>query len=192
MVNRMTNKKHPPYLSQAAFARDVLGKHRSYVTQLKQEGRLVMEGKRVDVVASLAKIAATADPNRDDVKARHAAERGDAADDDLQLDTQASAKAQVTFVDGRAKEQHFKALRAELDYQKEVGQVVEMEGVRQVVAGVVTEFKQTLENWPHRTAPELVGKDLETTRKLLRDAVVDVLGAMQQSFEKQLKEMVDD
>jgi hypothetical protein len=49
-----------------------------YVTQLRKAGRLVLteDGKAVQVKASLARIAATADPARQGVADRHAAARG--------------------------------------------------------------------------------------------------------------------
>ncbi|MBP8267331.1 MAG: hypothetical protein KAX47_12340 [Zoogloea sp.] len=62
-------------ISQAEFARQI-GVAKSWVTALKIAGRLVLtaDGK-VDAVASIARIAATTDPNRDDVARRHAAAR---------------------------------------------------------------------------------------------------------------------
>jgi hypothetical protein len=63
-------------LTQSEFAR-AQGWSRSHVTALKQAGRLVLaDDGRVDVEASLARIAATRGGGRDDVAARHAAARG--------------------------------------------------------------------------------------------------------------------
>lgn len=59
--------------TQAEFAARQ-GWHRSTVTRLKQAGRLVMQGGRVDVVASLARIEETGGM-RFDVAERHAAQR---------------------------------------------------------------------------------------------------------------------
>lgn len=61
-------------LSQAAFARHIQ-RDKAHVTRLKQKGRLVMDGNRVDVEKSLALIASTAG-TRDDVARRHAETRG--------------------------------------------------------------------------------------------------------------------
>ncbi len=58
----------------AAFARR-LGVNRSTVTRHAQAGRIVLAGKRVDVEASLARLAQTTG-TRPDVSARHAAQRG--------------------------------------------------------------------------------------------------------------------
>lgn len=62
--------------TQSEFA-DLLGKDKSYVTRLKQAGRLVMVGEgraaRVDMEATQALLARTADPSRaETVKARDA------------------------------------------------------------------------------------------------------------------------
>ena len=59
--------------TQAQFA-VAQGWHRSTVTRLKQAGRLVMQGSRVDVAASLARIEETGGM-RFDVAERHAANR---------------------------------------------------------------------------------------------------------------------
>lgn len=59
-------------MSQAEFARRA-GYAKSYVTALKQAGRLVMTADgRVDAAASVARIEATRDPNRDDLESRRA------------------------------------------------------------------------------------------------------------------------
>ena len=60
--------------SKSAFARR-LGVAPSYVTKLKDEGRIVVVDGQIEVEASLARMEATKDPNRDDVRQRHAKER---------------------------------------------------------------------------------------------------------------------
>lgn len=60
--------------SKSAFARR-LGVAPSYVTKLKDEGRLVVVDGQIEVEASLARMDATKDPNRDDVRQRHAKAR---------------------------------------------------------------------------------------------------------------------
>ena len=60
----------------AAFARR-LGFDRSRITQLAGQGRVALtpDGKLIEVEASLARMAATADPGRMDVVERHAGAR---------------------------------------------------------------------------------------------------------------------
>jgi hypothetical protein len=60
--------------TKSAFARR-LGTAPSYITELAQAGRLVLADGQVEVEASLARIEATRDPNRDDVRQRHAKAR---------------------------------------------------------------------------------------------------------------------
>ena len=64
-------------VTQAEFARHI-GVARSYVTALKKADRLVLNAiGNVLVEESKKRIAETADPNRDDVAARHAEARGE-------------------------------------------------------------------------------------------------------------------
>lgn len=166
-------------ITQAAFAEQE-GWHRSYVTKLKQAGRLVMsdDGKKVLVKESLAKIAETEDPNRDDVKNRHAAKRGNADQ---------GADVVVKFSDGRAKEQHYKALRSEAEYKEMVGELVRAEDVKQAVADIVITFRQSLENLPHRLAPDLVGKDVDFVRSKLREETFNVLSQLQKKLNEKME-----
>lgn len=60
--------------SKSAFARR-MGVAPSYVTKMKDEGRLVVVDGQIEVEASLARMDATKDPNRDDVRQRHAKAR---------------------------------------------------------------------------------------------------------------------
>ncbi len=60
--------------SKSEFARR-LGVAPSYVTKMKDEGRIVVVDGQVEVEASLARMEATKDPNRDDVRQRHAKAR---------------------------------------------------------------------------------------------------------------------
>lgn len=55
----------------------LLGRSPSYVTKLKQQGRLVLDGKRVKVAASRQLIEQTEAGSRPDVKDRHAGQRGE-------------------------------------------------------------------------------------------------------------------
>ncbi len=66
----------PTYLSKSAFAAR-LGRSPSYITWLKDNNRLVLssDGKKVDVLATEALIADTADPSKAAVAARHHQDR---------------------------------------------------------------------------------------------------------------------
>jgi hypothetical protein len=66
----------PTYLSKSAFAARI-GRSPSYITWLKDNNRLVLssDGKKVDVLATEALIADTADPSKAAVVARHHQDR---------------------------------------------------------------------------------------------------------------------
>lgn len=174
--------------SQIEFAK-LIGVAKSYVTKLKEQGRLVMteDGRRVDIEASKARIAATADPGKPDVSAKWskpAAERP-AAEDIDDAPTSGGSK----YHDARAAKEHYAALSAKLDYEKAIGKVVDKADVQAVVEDVITQFRQGLENLPYRLAPELVGLDLDGIRAALKQEVFDSLAKMQRGFLRQMDEI---
>lgn len=176
-------------LNQSDFAKHI-GVNKSYITQLKKEGRLIMaKTGGVDVQASINKIKETADPNRDDVSSRHAEKR--MAIVELEVKPKKTVKektsSEVTFSEARAKEQHFKSLQAELEYQKAISEVVSTQEMRSAVGDVVTTFRQSLENIPHRTAPQLVGKELDFIRATLKQEISLALNEMERNFDEKLK-----
>jgi hypothetical protein len=179
------------FLNQSQFAKH-MGWHRSRVTHLKQEGRLVFsgDGKLVDVEESIKKIKETEDPNRDDVKARHEKERNE-KDKSLETPQEPTESYlnevdKIKFSEGRAKEQHFKALRAELEYKESVGQLVSVEDMKHAVSDLVATFRQGIENMPHRVAADLVGKDIDVIRSTLRQEVFNVLHEMQKNCDEKI------
>lgn len=170
-------------VSQAEFAR-MEGKSRSYITALKNAGRLVMQGNNVDVEASRASIAGTADPNRDDVVKRWADSRPKPQDE-----TSSSDKIGNSYQAARAVKEKFAAMSAKLDYERAIGKLVEKSDVDAAVADVVTAFRQRLENLPHRTAPELVAKDLDAIRAILKQEVHGALAEMEREFSKLIESL---
>jgi hypothetical protein len=181
-------------LNQTQFAKHI-GVHKSYITELKQAGRIVMaENGKVDVEASMLLITETSDPNRDDVSARHAKERGQ----DTKVDEIGETKPEKIskklkpvivhdahhskFSEGRAKEQHFKALAAELEYQKNIGEVVQKADMQMAVADVVTRFRQRLENLPHSISAELVGQSQDEIHVRIKHECHDILSELAREF----------
>jgi len=169
--------------TQAEFAR-LIGVQKSYVTKLKEQGRLVMsdDGKLVDVEASKQRIQQTADPNRDDVSQRF--ERKKNPDSGRQ-----SGDVGNSYQAARAVKEKYSAMQAKLDYEKAIGKVVDKADVQAVVEDVITQFRQGLENLPYRLAPELVGLDLDGIRAALKQEVFDSLAKMQRGFLRQMDEI---
>lgn len=169
-------------VSQAEFAR-MEGKTRSYITALKHAGRLVMVGDKVDVEASRARIAGTSDPNRDDVAQRWADQRPQNA----AVDTAQADKIGSGYQAARAVKEKFAAMQAKLDYERAIGKMVEKSDVANAIEDVTSVIRQALENLPHRTAPELVGKDLNAIRATLKQEVHGALVEMEREFTKRIE-----
>jgi len=170
--------------TQAEFAR-MEGKARSYITALKNAGRLVMEGDKVNVEASRARIAGTSDPNRDDVTQRWAEQRPQAAP----AETTPADKIGNSYQAARAVKEKFSAMTAKMEYERAIGKLVEKADVDAAVADVVTAFRQRLENLPYRIAPEIVGKDLDAIRATLKQEVHGALAEMEREFSRRIDEV---
>jgi len=97
---------------------------------------------------------------------------------------------EVSFADGRAKEQHFRALQAELDYKKSIGEFVPVADMRHAVADMVMTFRQAMENLPHRLAADLVGQDHDYIRAALKREVHDTLAELQRACEEKIRAQV--
>lgn len=167
----------PAYLNQADFAA-LIGCHKSHITRLKQHGRLVMtEDGRVDVVASRLRIAET-EGGRDDVAARHAAEKG-----------KAIPKPNERKVDAQTRNEMAKADLAEMERDKMRGLLIERELVEMALADVVALARQGIENLPHRVAAQLVGKDFDQIMATLKQEVVAMMGEMHRESGRQLAEL---
>lgn len=175
-------------VSQAEFAR-LQGQARSYVTALKQAGRLVMVGDRVDVEASRAKIAGTADPNRDDVAQRWAEQRPQPSAVNPENSQNLAGNIGNSYQAARAVKEKFAAMTAKLDYERAIGKLVERSAVEAAIEDVTSVIRQALEQMPHRTAPELVGKDLDAIRATLKQEIHTALADMEREFTKRLNQM---
>lgn len=178
-----------------AFAR-ILDRQPSYVTQLKDAGRLVLtaDGK-VDVDASLALIKDTADPAKDGVRARHAAARGQgqgAATDDgddagvgedspSEFDPPSSdAKRRTKALADAAEADARKKLR---DEQIELGQLLDRDDVVPACANAVATLRNGLENLANTLAPELAAESDEgKVRVILADAIEHALDELSRQF----------
>lgn len=184
-------------VTQAEFAR-LIGVARSYVTALKKADRLVLNAiGNVLVEESRQRIIETADPNRDDVVQRWAHARGKAVEGEQEADDEGDEKdegrpAGHDYQKSRAQKEHYLAEQARIQFERDIGKLVEKSDVDAAVADVVTAFRQRLENMPHRTAPELVGKDLDAIRATLKQEIHAALADMEREFTKRLNQMGND
>lgn len=159
-------------LTQAQFARH-LGVDRAHVTRLKHTGRLVLTADgHVDVAASEARIAATADPAKAPVAERHAAGRAAAVDGERSAKTageQMAEKVTTTYQQSRAVRERYAALTAKAEYETLIGKLVDADAARSAVADLCVTFRQSIEQWPDTVGPLLVQKDQGEIRQILQE-----------------------
>lgn len=172
-------------VTQAEFAR-MEGKARSYITALKKSGRLVMAGDLVDVEASRARIVGSADPNRDDVAQRWAEQRTPASTVNPENAENSKDKIGNSYQAARAVKEKFAAMTAKMEYERAIGKLVEKADAAAAIEDVTSVIRQSLENMPHRTAPELVGKDLDAIRATLKQEIHNALADMEREFSKRI------
>lgn len=169
----------PTFVKQAEFAA-LLGKDKSYVTRLKQAGRLVLTADGlVDVEKSKALIAATADPSRNAaVEARTDAQLNQASAPRSTGPGQTSQQDAIgnSFQTAKAVNEKYKALTAKLEYERASGKLVDADEARLFAADLAATFRGALEILPDRLAPELVPlNETETIRALLVESFEQVL-----------------
>lgn len=173
-----------------------LGCKQSYVTQLANDGRLVLaeDGKRVLVEASIERMAATKDPAKQPVAARHAIARGapmaaSAADAD---DGAAEAAGEPPAGDGvispdfqlaRASREHWQALTARRDYEQSIGKLLSRDDVEAAIADAAVTLRGALENLPDILAPQVAAERGEDRcRGLIVSEVEHMLAELSRNF----------
>ena len=172
-------------MSQADFAREI-GVVRSRVTALKAAGRLVMDGNgRVLVEESKARIAETADPNRDDVAARHAANRASAGIVAPQPARPEADRVGSSYQQARAVKEKFLALAAKRDYEIACGKLMQADEVVSAVASAAVTLRTRLEAWPDTMAAVLGGNlDESQRRAILADGIEELLAGLTAEFNR--------
>lgn len=148
--------------SQADFAR-AQGWQKSYVTALKQEGRLVFnEAGQVDFAASLKRIKGTAG----------APERSDPA-------VQGN-----TFRDAQDRERFYSAELKRLELERETRQLRRADEVASSVEDAGALIRTTVEAWRDRLPPQLaaLGADEERIAAFMREECAHLLKRMVDKF----------
>lgn len=181
--------------TQAEFAARQ-GWHRSTVTRLKQAGRLVMQGARVDAAASLARIEETGGM-RFDVAERHAAQRA-------QQEAQKTAAAPSAGLgegegqgagaiaaqapdavtgerrsDAQARKESALADLAEMDVKQKRGELIPKPDVDAALRSFGASVRAKLDVLPDQLAPILVAvADLDEIHALLAEHCRGILSAV--------------
>lgn len=185
----MTDKAPDLAETQSEFARR-LGKRKSYISQLKSAGRLVMteDGKRVVVQASIERIAATMDPSKAAVADRHAAARTAKApppiDDSESEEPRTPPPAtDPAYQRNRAEREGWLALAAKRDYLESMRKLLPIVEVDHALQTAVAEFRARVERMPDVLAPQLAAESDEARcRTMLRDEVEQALTDLSRSF----------
>ena len=188
-------------VTQAEFAR-IIQHDKSHVTRLKQVGRLVMQGSRVDVDASIELIAATAG-TRDDVKQRHEAGRADAtvmpaaSVEEPKWSPETIRNEEETRSDLK-EAQRIKAMaesrrvsaaadREEMERDKMAGDLIAREDVDAAMKFVGSTIRAQLDVLPDQLAPVIAPvTDIGEVHAMLVDACRNVLVGLGDAIEKQL------
>lgn len=174
--------------SQAEFAR-LIGVAKSYVTELKKAGRLVItDDGMVDVEESKKRIEQTAEPSREDVASRWKNEREARAVQSHQQDRQ-DDKIGNSYQTARAIKEKYAAMSAKLEYERAIGKLIEKDEVSKTIEDVVSIIRQALENMPHRASADLVGKDLDAIRATLKQQVHGALSEMERVFSDRISHL---
>jgi len=185
----------PAIATKSEFSR-LMGHGKSYTTKLVQADRLVLTADGlVDVEASKRRLAATADPNRDDVAARHAAARtaqvgqGHPMHDDAALARPAPAAqpdaAGSSYQTSRAVKERYLALEAKRAYEMACGDLMRVADVTSVVLDAATTLRTRLEALPDMLSQQLSAPMDETHRRaLIADAVEIVLSGLAAEFQR--------
>ena len=180
-------------LIQAKFAA-LLGVDRSYVTRLKQHGRLVLtEHGLVDVEASRQKILDTSG-GRDDVAARWAAQRGaEVSDAQPPGDRRATGAthgnggatggAAESRIDAQARKEAAAADLLEMEREQKRGNLIPKEDVDAALKAMGAAVRSAMEVFPDQVAPIVAPVlDLEEVHNLLAQACRDVLAGIEHSL----------
>lgn len=188
--------------TQAEFAA-AQGWHRSTVTRLKQAGRLVMQGRMVEVAASLARIEETGGM-RFDVAARHAANRAQPVTQPAQPEAEKTAQAPLAGAvngtgsgdgaiaapasgsgtgerrsDAQARKEAALADLAEMDVKQKRGNLIPKDDVDAALRAFATSVRARLDVLPDQLAPLLAPvSDLDEIHALLAEHARSILAAV--------------
>lgn len=169
-------------MSQTDFAKHI-GKNRSYVTQLKNADRLVMEEGKVNVEASIQRISETKDPGKVGVAARHSQEREQKQTSIAPAADEINGKSGSAYQNARAMKESYNAYQAKLAYEKEIGLLLVAEEAKACVADGDTIIRNRLESLPNILAPQLAAEtDEQKIRSMLTDHIEFLLGDLSRSF----------
>ena len=175
-------------LNQAQFAKKI-GRHRSYVTELKQNGRLVMRAGKVDVEKTLELMEQTKDPAKDVVAERHETDRQQKAvatanppQDDLPAMSE-TGKAGSVYQQSRAIKAKYDAMAAKRDYELSIGTLLVASDVSMAISDAAVTIRQRLESLPDVLSAQFAAEtDEQKIRVAMHDQIEMLLRELSRKF----------
>lgn len=172
------------------------GVNRSTVTRWIEQGRVVLDGDRIDVAASDARLGETGGA-RPDVAARHAATRSapsPAASGSPQPPAaDSTARIGNTYQAARAVREKYAALSAQADYEKMIGNLLARDDVELAMKSIGAAVRAALEVLPDQTAPLVAPvSDLHEVHALIADACRNVLHNLGAAVEREREKLIAD
>jgi hypothetical protein len=156
--------------NRAEFAR-IIGKSAPYVSQLKSSGLLVMNGKLIDVDASLAMIESMRDPDRQYVAERHARERLEKIGNSKPKND--GGQDEINYQKGKATKAHYDGLKAKIEYETAIGSLLPVSDVVEAAAAAASILVGRLKNMSANLSGELSIESDEGKIKEIIDKYVD-------------------
>lgn len=163
---------------------------RSYVTQLKTAGRIVMlDDGSIDVEASMKLIADTENPSYNVIADRHQQEReAKQAGIAPQLEDM-SGRAGSAYQQARAMREKYLAMAAKMSYEQAVGTLLQASEVRFLIADGDAIIRNRLESLPDILAPQLAAEhDEQKIRIMMADQIETLLNELSRSFNNMAKQ----
>lgn len=180
-------------MSQSEFARHI-GKTPGYITQQKDAGRIVMQGRMVNVEETIKLMDETKDPSKAGVADRHDREREQkqiapaAYGQNAHVMDDITGKAGSAYQQARAMKEKYAAMQAKIAYEKEVGILLVAQDAMLAVADGDAIIRNRLESMPDMLVPQLAAEmDEQKIRTMLMDYIEHLLGELSQSFHKLTK-----
>jgi hypothetical protein len=172
-------------MTKSEFARHI-ERVPGYITQLDDAGRLVMDGDRVNVEASIKLIEETANPSYQAHSERHQLTRERKASG--VIDEELNKVEFLSYQEARARRENFNNLLLEIAYLKEAGTLVIWKEEEFAIANAFAIFRNKFDSLAEKLAPQLaIEKDDHKIKMMLIEEIEDIFN----DLHKAMKEMAE-
>jgi hypothetical protein len=167
-------------MSPLEFAQHI-DRQPGWITQLKNAGRLVMDGDKINVEASLQRIEDTANPSFQVHADRHqlARERKAAGI----IDDELNKVEFLSYQEARARRENFNNLLLEIAYLKEAGALVIWKEEEFAIANAFAIFRNKFDSLAEKLAPQLaVEKNDHKIKMMLLEEIENIFNDLHKSM----------